>query len=133
HRVVHHVVPPERPFPTDPTGCPSYNETGLYVVEPLRPDEGAPQCTSLPPPADAVWVGPLVGYPPTPEGEAPFINGIRLTTLDLRGGVGYRSDLGPLPKHSFWVLLPKQSVQLLFTYGSNAKSAEAILASVSID
>jgi len=133
YRGVHLVVPADWPIHNEHTGCPPYHETGLYVVEPLRPDEGTPQCMSSPPPADGVRIGPLVGYPPTPDGEAPIINGVRLAKVDVRGGVGYRSNLGPVAKHSFWVLLPKPAVQLLFTYGSDVKSAEVILASVSID
>jgi hypothetical protein len=133
YRGVHLVVPADWPIRNEHTGCPPYNETGLYVVEPLRPHEGIPQCMSSPRPADGVRIGPLVGYPPTPDGEAPIINGVRLAKVDLRGGVGYRSNLGPVTNHSFWVLLPKPAVQLLFTYGSDAKSAERILSSVSVD
>lgn len=61
-----------------------------------------------------------------------MIIGERLTRVDLPGGIGYRSNSGPFRNHSFWVLLPKPSVQLLFTYEHDVKSAEAILASVSI-
>src|SRR5579884_1449933 len=66
YRGVHLVVPADWPIHNEHTGCPPYHETGLYVVEPLRPDEGTPQCMSSPPPADGVRIGPLVGYPPTP-------------------------------------------------------------------
>jgi hypothetical protein len=133
YRGVHLVVPAGWPIRNEHTGCPPYHETGLYVVEPLRPDEGTPQCISTPPPADGVRIGPLVGYPSTPDGELPIINGVRLARVDVRGAVGYRTNLGPVANHSFWVLFPKPAVQLLFTYGSDVKSAEAILASVSVD
>jgi hypothetical protein len=88
-------------------------------------------CQSSPHPSDGVRIGPLVGYPPTPDGIAPFINGETLAKVGLRGGVGYRTSRGPDP-HSFWVLLPKPGVQLLFTYASDVRVAESILASVSI-
>jgi hypothetical protein len=98
---VHLVVPVDWPIQHEHTGCPSYNEIGLFVVEPLTEAEGSPGCPVSPPPSDGVRIGPLVGYLPTPYGVAPVINGVQLAKVDIRGGVGYRSHLGPLKDHSF--------------------------------
>jgi hypothetical protein len=132
YRGVHLVIPADWPVRNEHTLCPAFNDTGLFISDPPTEADGEPSCGSTSPPSDGVRIGPLVGYPPTPDGEAPIINGVRLAKLDFRGGVGYRSN-GGFKEHSFWVLLPKPGVQLLFTYGSNVKSAEAMLASVSMD
>jgi hypothetical protein len=129
YRSVRLVIPADWTVRNEHTPCPALNETGLFIVEPAA---DTASCDGSSPPSDGVRIGPLVGYPPTRDGVAPVIGGETLAKVDLRGGVGYRTSRGPDP-HSFWVLLPKPSVQLLFTYASDVKTAESILASVSID
>jgi hypothetical protein len=129
YRSVRLDVPAAWPVQNEHTPCPAFDEVGLFIVEPVT-DTGS--CGRLAPVKDGVRIGPLLGYPPTADGVPPVINGETLTKVDLRGGVGYRTSRGPDP-HSFWVLLPKPSVQLLFTYASDIKTAESILGTVSID
>jgi hypothetical protein len=109
--------------------CPDYAKVGVFIEQVLSNGEAA-SCAALPAIADGLRIGRLLGYPPTPQGVAPVINGHSLTPVNLHGAIGYR-DTGWLPG-SFWILVPTAHVQLFFTYSVDPAVSARILDSVRV-
>jgi hypothetical protein len=125
YRSIEFSVPEAWPLGDD-DGCGPYDKVGVYLQ---HPGGGGSSCAAEGPTVDTVHVGPLVGYPPTQPGQAPVINGERLTPVTVGGLMGWRLAEGPV-QSSFWVLFPAEQVQMSFSFGASPDVVERVLATV---